>query len=98
MTADTAPKPGADPAGRAAEAAAAESARQTVALLFALATTPFLIRLAMRHMREQSAPDAARTERMSLAKRRERFWARAAGYCWQLAEQARLSYERERPA
>jgi len=46
--------------------------------------------------RHASDPDAFRRARMRSAKSSERAYARAAGWCWRRAEDARLAYERDR--
>lgn len=93
----------ADPAGKAAEAAAAESSKQLVALAFTVITAPFVMRYMMRHMREAAAPDAERISRARGLRRMERGWnalgrglVTVAGFCMERAEEARTAYEAER--
>lgn len=70
-----------------------EIARQSVILAFGLAGAVAMVWV-QRRMHTATADDWALL-RMRAAKLSERAAATAAGRCWQLAERARLAYERE---
>lgn len=75
------------------QAAAAESARQAVALVFMLASVPLFVWV----QRKLGDPDIWRTERMRAARAAGIRFDRAAAWCLRQADRCNAAYERERP-
>jgi len=74
-----------------ADLAQAEAARQAVILAFGVVSVMIMVWA----QRASSDPDFARRARMRAARQGERLAGRVAARAWQLAERARLAYERD---